>query len=206
MQVYLQNLPFKFQVFWKKEVDFTPQIYYISSMLNNMKANNMKKLLITASLVLATASPALANKQATATITNVTPNYETTKIQTPVTSCQTVDVPIYGNVGGGASAGDVLGGMIIGGLIGKGATGKDDGAAAGAVIGGMIAADNKQQQGIVGYKQQQQCSTVYESELVQTLKNYTITFEWEGVIGKAYTYNNYSVGDRIPVEITVRAK
>ena len=53
------------------------------------------------------------------------------------TVCNIVDVPIYGKTGGGASAGDVLGGMIIGGLLGKGVTNKDNGAPVGAVIGGM---------------------------------------------------------------------
>ena len=40
--------------------------------------------------------------------------------------CNWVDVPIYGQTGSGASAGDVLGGMIIGGLICKGVTNKDN--------------------------------------------------------------------------------
>ena len=72
--------------------------------------------------------------------------------------CNWVDVPIYGQTGSGASAGDVLGGMIIGGLIGKGVTNKDNGAAAGAVIGGMIAADKKQnKQTIIGYRQERKC-------------------------------------------------
>lgn len=76
--------------------------------------------------------------------------------------CVTVDVPIYGTVQGqGASGGDVLTGMIIGGLLGKGATGKDNGAAAGAVIGGIIAADKKNSQKVItGYRQEQRCENV----------------------------------------------
>ena len=62
-------------------------------------------------------------------------------VEKPRRSCYTVDVPVYGNVGGGASGGDVLTGMIIGGLLGKGVSGNDKGAAAGAVLGGVISAD-----------------------------------------------------------------
>ena len=80
-----------------------------------------------------------------ATITNVSPNYRQETINTPIQRCDIVDVPVYGNVGGGGASGtDVLGGMIIGGLLGKGITGKDNGAAAGAVLGGIFQADKKQ--------------------------------------------------------------
>jgi len=115
----------------------------------------MKYLIATISLIAVTAMPAFAEA--------VTDHFKTVTKRTPYTEtvCNIVDVPIYGNVGGGASAGDVLGGMIIGGLIGKGITDKDNGAAAGAVIGGMIAADKKQnQQGIVGYRQEEQCKNI----------------------------------------------
>ena len=75
----------------------------------------------------------------------------TKRIPTTYQSCEVVDVPIYGQAGGGASGADVLTGIIIGGLLGKGASGNDKGAAAGAVIGGMVAADKKQgNQQIIG--------------------------------------------------------
>jgi len=166
----------------------------------------MKKLLITASVLAATASPALADKTPLATITQVEANYETQIFTTPYQSCSTVDVPIYGNVGSGASGGDVLTGMIIGGLLGKGVTGKDNGAAAGAVLGGVIAADKGQQQGIVGYRQEQRCTKEYRQETVEKLKNYRITYEWSGVQGSSYTYNQYSIGDRIPINVVINAK
>ncbi len=52
-----------------------------------------------------------------ATITNVSPNYRQETVNTPIQRCDIVDVPVYGNVGGGngASSSDILGGMIIGG-------------------------------------------------------------------------------------------
>jgi uncharacterized protein YcfJ len=49
--------------------------------------------------------------------------------------------------------------MILGGLLGKGATGKDDGAAIGAILGGIVAADNKKSKQVVtGYRVERQCA------------------------------------------------
>lgn len=169
----------------------------------------MKRLLAGVAMC-AMASPVFANQTPMATITSVTPNYTTQVIRNPYQKCDIVDVPVYGQIGsnGGASAGDVLGGMIIGGILGKGVSGNDKGAAAGAVLGGMIAADNKQQtqQGIVGYRQEQRCETYYNEERVNTLKNYTIRYEWNGVSAQSYTYNQYNVGDKIPVTVSINAK
>jgi len=167
----------------------------------------MKKLLITTAVLFATATSAFATEYAR--ITKIEPRYQTSYQNVPTTQCKDVEVPIYGTVqGGGASGGDVLAGMIIGGLLGKGVTGKDDGAAAGAVLGGVIAADkgNQNRQVITGYTTERQCSEVMIRQEVNQIKDYRITFEWNGVYGSAYTYNNYSVGQRIPVEVNLRAK
>lgn len=125
----------------------------------------MKQILLASAIA---ATPAMASEQTTATIEDV---YATVVEQTPYTRqvCADVEVPIYGTItrqGSGASGGDVLAGMIIGGLLGKGATGKDDGAAAGAVLGGIIAADKakkpKTETVITGYKIERQCRNVTE--------------------------------------------
>ena len=74
-------------------------------------------------------------------------------------------------------------GMVLGGLIGKGATGKDNGAAAGAVIGGIIAADKKQgSQQVVGYKQVNQCSenTTYTTTSNEVYSHSVVEFYHEG--------------------------
>ena len=141
----------------------------------------MKSLLLAGIAAIAVAMPAHANS----VNARVTDQYETVTKRIPHTEqiCRTVDVPIYGNVGGGADAGDVLGGMIIGGLLGKGATGKDNGAAAGAVIGGMIAADKKaNQQGIVGYRQETRCEnqTTYTTKTQEVYSHSVITWKENG--------------------------
>lgn len=165
----------------------------------------MKKLLATVAIVGSAFGTQAFAQTNYATITSVTPNYQVSTMRQPVQECNIVDVPVYGNVGGGASGGDVLGGMIIGGLLGKGASGNDKGAAAGAVLGGIIAADKGQKQGIVGYRQEQRCNTYYNEERVQTIKNYTIVYKWNGVSGRSYTYNQYNVGDKIPVTVSINA-
>lgn len=134
----------------------------------------MKKFITTAFLM-ALATPAFA------TDATIEDHYKQVKNSTPYQSCYEVDVPIYGKVGGGASAGDVLGGMIIGGLLGKGATGKDDGAAVGAVIGGMVAADKNQgKEQIVGYRKQTQCETKYNVTYDEVYSHSTVTFYENG--------------------------
>lgn len=167
----------------------------------------MKKLIATTAIFTALATSAMA-ETVRARIISVEPRYQTSYQDVPKTECQNVEVPVYGTVqGGGATGGDVLAGMIIGGILGKGVTGKDDGAAAGAVLGGVIAADqNRSRQVITGYRTERQCSEVLVRTAVKDIKDYLIRFEWNGVQGSAYTYNYYTVGQRIPVEVSLRAK
>jgi uncharacterized protein YcfJ len=164
------------------------------------------KLLTTAAVVALTASASFA-ETVRATITGIQPNYVTEQVEVIDRRCQNIEVPVYGRVqGGGASGGDVLAGMIIGGLLGKGITNKDNGAAAGAVLGGVIAADkNQSKQVITGYRTERQCFDTVQYQPQQVFKNNYITFEWNGIQGSAYTYNNYSVGQSIPVTVTIRA-
>jgi len=169
----------------------------------------MKKLIATTALLASVVASTATAETVTATVTYVEPRYETIYQNVPSTHCQNVQVPIYGSVqGGGATGGDVLGGMIIGGLLGKGVTGKDKGAAAGAVLGGIIAADqgNRSQQVITGYRTERQCNEVITREQVRQLKNYYIEFDWNGVEGSAYTYNNYRIGDQLYATVSIVAQ
>ena len=110
------------------------------------------------------------------------PIYTNVNQRQPQQVFRNVEVPVYGTVqGGGASGGDVLTGMIIGGLLGKGATGKDNGAAAGAVIGGIIAADKgKSKQVITGYRMETQCTTEYVNTTTSVVNQYRLTYRING--------------------------
>ena len=143
----------------------------------------MKKLIAVAAVLSMFGSVAFAENKIKATVVDMKESYRDVIKEVPVQSCQVVEVPVYKEVvtGGGASGGDVLGGMIIGGILGKGVSGNDKGAAAGAILGGMVAADKKQKKEtvIVGYKQQKQCSTVYERKQVSVRQKNIVTFETE---------------------------
>jgi uncharacterized protein YcfJ len=137
----------------------------------------MKNILVATALTVMLSVPAYAE--------TVQDHYKTVTKRTPYneTVCNIVDVPIYGNVGSGASGADVLAGMIIGGLIGKGVTNKDNGAAAGAVLGGVIAADkNQAKEGIVGYRQEEQCRQItrYTESSEDVYSHSTVSFYHEG--------------------------
>jgi uncharacterized protein YcfJ len=117
----------------------------------------------------------------TGKLVEIQPIHTQVQSQTPYEECKIVDVPVYGNAGGGASGGDVLTGMIIGGLLGKGATGKDNGAAAGAVIGGIIAADKgNNRQVITGYTRQRQCVTKYQTGQSTIVNQYNLVYRVDG--------------------------
>lgn len=173
----------------------------------------MQKFLASVALLIAATSTAnAADIVEYATVTSVKPRWENVSVNVPQTVCTEIRVPIYSlqQSRTGAGAGDVLGGMIIGGLLGKGITGKDNGAAAGAVFGGMIAADKKQNSieqtsVITGYNLERQCKQVNSWERQERIKNYRITYEWNGQYGQNYTLNHYQVGDKIPITITLRA-
>ena len=167
----------------------------------------MKTLLATVAVV-CFATSAYAQTEY-ATITQVQPNYQNVSVPQYRTDCKIVEVPIYGGRSQ-ASTGDTIVGAIIGGAIGNqvgGGSGKDAATVLGAIIGADVA--NKratQQQQIIGYREEQTCNNVTYYETQEEIKNYTIRYEWRGIQGSTFTYNNYRVGDRIPVEITVRAK
>lgn len=168
----------------------------------------MKQLLATTAVLVVFATHVAADT-VRARITSVEARYQTVYQNIPSTQCQNVEVPVYGTVQGGDAGAGALGGMIIGGILGKGITGNNDGAAAGAVIGGIIGANEAQngtRQVVTGYRTERQCTEVMLRQEVNEVRDYLIRFEWNGVQGSAYTYNRYSVGDRIPVEVTLRAQ
>lgn len=166
----------------------------------------MKKLLATAAII-GIASTAQAETRY-ANITRVEPNYQTVYQNVPRTQCQDVEVPIYGTVQGGGNAVEgALTGAIIGGILGEAIGGKNErnaGAIFGAIVGGDKAA-NGNRQVVTGYKIERQCSEVMVREQQREIRNYTITYRWNGITAQSYTYNRYSVGDRIPVTVSINA-
>jgi len=168
----------------------------------------MKKLLATAAILgFATAAQAETRY---ANITRVEPNYQTVYMNVPRQQCENVEVPIYGTVRNQGNAGEgALLGMIIGGAIGDAVSGgKGNATAGGAIIGGIIGADRAQngtREVVTGYRTERQCREVMMREQQREIKNYTITYRWNGISAQSYTYNRYSVGDRIPVNVSINA-
>lgn len=166
----------------------------------------MKKLVTIAAVLSMFGSVAFAG-QIQGTVVDMQETYSNQVKNVPSQQCQIVEVPVYGEriTGGGASGGDVLGGMIVGGLLGKGASGNDKGAAVGAILGGMVAADKKQKKEtvIVGYKQQQQCSTVYTQETVRVRGKNELTVDVDGQLMKFMVNDWYRVGSKIWLRVSL---
>ena len=143
----------------------------------------MKNLLLATTIAIATSSAAVADV-VRARITHVEPRYETVYNNVPTTQCRDVEVPVYGNTGGGATGGDVLGGMIIGGLLGS--------------------QRNKQNsQQIVGYRQEQRCSTSYTAQTEQVLGYTQIVVDAGGYKVTANTKREVKVGDVVNVGVAL---
>lgn len=161
----------------------------------------MKKLF---ALLLLSSIPFTANANSvTATVTSVEPQYRYVDISVPREVCQNIEVPIYGQ--GPASTGDALAGAIIGGVIGNQfgqGSGKDAMTILGAIAGADAANKNGSRQ-IVGYRTERQCSVSYVSERQREIRNYFITFDYNGLTGSATTNRGYRVGDRIRVNLSI---
>jgi len=145
----------------------------------------MKKLYIATALTMVLSSTPVLAETVNAKVED---HYRTVVREIPSTEriCETVEVPIYGNVRGQASTGDTVLGAIIGGAIGNqvgGGSGKDAATVLGAIVGADIA--NKRggrQQIITGYRQQQQCynETNYSRVEEEVYSHSTIQFKKDG--------------------------
>lgn len=145
----------------------------------------MKKLYIATALTMVLSSTPVLAETVNAKVED---HYRTVVREIPSTEriCETVEVPIYGNVRGQASTGDTVLGAIIGGAIGNqigGGSGKDAATVLGAIVGADIA--NKRggrAQVITGYRQQQQCynETTYSRVEEEVYSHSTIQFKKDG--------------------------
>lgn len=139
----------------------------------------MKKLLITATIVLATAVPALAESSTA----NIKDHYKTVIEQTPykVEVCRDVQVPNGHNKQfdkDAAIIGGIIGGLI-GNQFGKG-SGKEAATGVGALTGAIIAGN--QDKGPTGYRNEQQCiiETRYKEVERKAYSHSTATFYYNG--------------------------
>ena len=177
----------------------------------------MKRSMITATalgvaLVAFNVTNAIAEQyNVTGVVKSVNPVYQTVSQQIPTQTCNTVDVPVYGNSGSQGSSvfGLDLEGAIIGGVIGNNVTKNvDNGGAVGALLGGMIGSQQKQKnQQIVGYRQEQRCSTSYTTQQQQVFSHNDIVVDVEGLTVSARTARqDVQVGSSIPVTMTLQVQ
>lgn len=164
------------------------------------------KILFASVVALVFASAANAQTRQ-ATVTSVQTNYETVYRNVPQQQCRDVEVPVYGQGSGVNTEGAIVGG-IIGGILGNqvgGGSGKEAATGIGALTGAIIGG-NSGNRVVTGYRIERQCSEVMTREQQREIRNYTITYEWNGIRGQSYTYNQYRVGDRIPVTVSINAQ
>ena len=146
------------------------------------------------------------------TVVEANPVYQTQTTQVPTQTCQMVQVPVYGNgnQGNGGTLGlnnnFDIGGAIIGGILGNNVTKNvENGGAAGAIIGGLMGSQmnkNKNQQ-IVGYRQEQRCSTSYTTQTEQVLGYTQIVVDAGGYKVTANTKREVNVGDVVNVGVAL---
>ena len=128
------------------------------------------------------------------------------KTPTDQRSCRTEDVPVYAE----KKAGSELGSMIIGGLIGSAIGNKMSnnggagaaGTVAGALIGREHAKNSPDNNRIVGYRQQEVCSTntVMREERINEVTGYRNHIEVDGRVIKIQTRNPLTVGARVEIQ------
>lgn len=152
----------------------------------------MKKLLIATAAIALMSTSAMAQR-IQAKVVDMQESYATVTKQVPVESCNVVEVPIYETRRiGQASTGDTLAGALIGGVIGNqfgGGKGKDAATVLGAILGADAAnkKGGKQETVIVGYRQQQQCTTSYQQQQVRQRVQNIVTVKADN--GQQYEFN-----------------
>lgn len=164
------------------------------------------KVFILALFTTLTATAAIAETRQ-ATITSIQPNYETVYSNVPSTQCRDVEVPVFGQGNGVNTEGAIIGGLL-GGVVGNqfgGGSGKDAMTGIGAITGAIIGG-NSSNRVVTGYRIERQCTEVMTRQEQRQIRNYTITYQWNGVSGRSYTYNQYRVGDRISVTVSINAQ
>ena len=123
-------------------------------------------------------------------------------VQKPHRSCYTVDVPVYGNTGS-SSTNDSIVGALIGGAIGNqfgNGSGKDAMTVLGAIVGADAAKKNNRGSNVVGYRQENRCTTEYITELQERNSGYRVTILVEGKTITTISDRKHRVGQRVEVQ------
>ena len=144
----------------------------------------MKKVLSFLTIAsIAACAPAHANSLTQwGKVTQVRPVHTQINQQTPRQVCEQVQVPIYSNNGQSNNGANAVLGAIIGGVIGN-QFGNGSGKQAMTGIGAAIGAVKGSQTGnrnIIGYQQQSQCRTVYNTQRISVVNEYDVTYRVGG--------------------------
>ena len=157
----------------------------------------------------ATSMAGVATYNQNATVIGASPKYSTSVQRVPFRACTMVDVPIYQqSQHNNNSTGDTIIGAIIGGVIGNqfgSGSGKDAATALGAVIGAQKGSQNSTTttNRIVGYRQQNQCTTTYTNETVEKFIGTYVTVEYNGMKMSYTTQRQVNVGDTVQIRVSL---
>lgn len=163
--------------------------------LNKMKDKSMKNIAIIAAMLTVVSTSVFAEQRIQATVVGMKETYRTVVKDVPVESCKTVEIPVYREVTtgqGGNTVEGAVGGAIVGGVIGQVLGGDKNARNAGAIFGAIVGGDkankrNRTETVIVGYREQRQCSTVYQSKQTEVRGNNRVTVETNA--GERLTFN-----------------
>jgi outer membrane lipoprotein SlyB len=128
-------------------------------------------------------------------VQHIQPYHSVASVDVPTTQCNIVNVPVYSHRNSGS--GNVLSGMVVGGIVGNAIGGNDKSTALGAIIGGLAAADPIPY--VSGYRQEQQCRTVYIQQLQQVHAGYTVTYIHQNVSGVVQTPFYFQPGSVVSI-------
>lgn len=139
----------------------------------------------------------------TGTVTQVVPNYQTIEQRVPREECRTVEVPVTKKKEGSDDVLSFIVGAAIGSAVGNQVSGESGAGAVGAIVGGALANEHQKKHSgseeIIGYRQINQCSTVYDSKSTTVVKDYTVTYQSLGYTNTVVTKANYAVGQTVDV-------